>query len=132
MGPLRRDVSPKLSRKRLIKSILKLKERAVQIFPNDDPRTYATEVRTGTNGIHGRVSVRVLPNTPSWETWQVALRSDGVILVAEDFYDPARQPDHGIQVTDRHLVPRRLGKLSRTELKAVLRHLQSIAGVRQS
>ena len=122
-------MSPKLSKKRLIKPILKLKERAVQLFPNDDPRTYATEVRTVTNSIHGRVSVRVLPNTPSWETWQVALRSDGVILVAEDFYDPARQPERGVQVTDRHLVPRKLRKLSRTELKAVLRHLQSIAGM---
>lgn len=117
----------KPSRRELRRHILQLLPEARRAFPHDDPRIHHREVTTVSgDGITGTTEVEVLPNAPLWTDLEAALRADGVVEVAVNYYGEPRKPGLGRIVTSRHTAPKRLRQMNRPELLAVRRLLHSI------
>lgn len=108
-------------------SIRQLLPEATRAFPHQDPRVLRKDVSTiDGDGVRGRTSVEVLPDSMSWADLSAALRADGVVEVAVDFCGTTRKPGLGRMVTGRHTAPKKLSRMNRAELLAVHRLLDSI------
>lgn len=115
------------SKRELRASIQVLLPKALEKFPEGDPRMTSRRVDTvGPHGVNGTIEILALQDAAHWPDLNCALRKDGIVEIVFDIIKDGKD-GKPLMVIGRHTKPEHFKKMTRQQLLTVERFLRSIA-----